>query len=218
MHKAATFYFDHYYHIFNRTNNKEKLFKSVVNYNYFLKQYKKYLGDYLHIHAYALMSNHFHFSVHIKSRKVIDQYLSFLPQSRQTNMIKNYIHAEDKEEQIHKLILEQHRRFFISYSQAINKMFKRQGNLFNAKFSRSLFDPDKRFKYLTYYLHHNARKHGVVTDFKKYPYTSYHEIIAQNDWLIDVEYVISEFGSLNDFIEFHEEIHLSDKFEQLNIE
>ncbi len=224
MNTSATFYYDHYYHVYNRTNNKEKLFRSTENRNYFLRQYKKYLGPYVDIHAYALMSNHFHFSIRVKSEQKIDEYISSLEEDQMTIPLRKYrdriVHRDHiaQSDQISEVIVSQHRRFFISYTQSINKSYGRQGNLFNARFKRSQFDPDQKFKYMQYYLHHNGRKHHLVNDFREYKHTSYESILAEDDWLLDINKVKERFGSLENFKSFHEEVHFEDVFESIVIE
>ena len=56
----------HFYHIFNRTNNKEPLFRSAADRRFFLLKYKQYLSPYLHTFAYCLLGNHFHLLVQVK--------------------------------------------------------------------------------------------------------------------------------------------------------
>ena len=226
MNTSAPFHYDHYYHVYNRTNNKEKLFRTAENRSYFLRQYKKYLGPYVDIHAYALMSNHFHFSIRVKSEQEVHDYIASLKEVKLTVPLRKYrdrIALEGKDriassDTISSVIISQHRRFFISYTQSINKSYGRQGNLFNARFKRSLFDPDEKFKYMLYYLHHNSRKHNIVTDFKKYKHTSYEFILKEDDWLIDINEVKKRFGSLEKFEAFHQGVHFEDVFENIIIE
>ena len=218
MNTRANFNFNQHYHIYNRTNNKEKLFLNNENRSYFLKRYKFYLGPFLHIHAYALMRNHFHFCIKVKSQKDIETYLYQLPKTEHTVAIGRYLGSHEKESAINNLIIGQHHRFFISYAQAFNKMYNRKGNLFYKNFKKSVFDPYNKFKYLQYYIHHNARKHKVVVDFKAYKWTSYHEILNNDSKLIDIDFVINHFGNLNAFKEFHEGMHFEDKFQGIIIE
>lgn len=218
MNTNAYFNFNHHYHIYNRTNNKEKLFLNDENRKYFLKRYKHYLGPFFHIHAYALMSNHFHFCIKVKSQQEIESYLHQLSKNEHTVAISRFLGSNDKESVVNNLIVSQHQRFFISYAQAFNKMYSRQGNLLNKNFKKSVFDPKIKFKYLLYYLHHNARKHKIVVDFKAYKWTSYFEILNGDQWLIDIDYTIDHFGSLKAFIEFHEAKHFEDKFQRIIIE
>ncbi|GMQ79471.1 MAG: hypothetical protein BMS9Abin02_2068 [Anaerolineae bacterium] len=56
-----------YYHIYNRGNNREILFREQRNYPYFLKLYVKYIEPVAETYAYCLMSNHFHLMVRIKT-------------------------------------------------------------------------------------------------------------------------------------------------------
>jgi len=55
-----------YYHICNRTNNEEALFRNEENYLFFLKKYRYYLDDFFETIAYCLMPTHFHFLVRVK--------------------------------------------------------------------------------------------------------------------------------------------------------
>ena len=56
-----------YYHIYNRSNNSEVVFKSQENYSLFLKKYKQYFESDLDTIAYCLMPTHFHFLVFVKT-------------------------------------------------------------------------------------------------------------------------------------------------------
>ena len=56
-----------YYHLYNRSNNNEILFKTTENYLYFLKKYRFYLEPLLDTLAYCLMPTHFHFLVYVKT-------------------------------------------------------------------------------------------------------------------------------------------------------
>jgi REP element-mobilizing transposase RayT len=53
-----------YYHIYNRTINREQLFYFGDNYEYFLKKISG-LKKYLKFHGFCLMPTHFHFLVQV---------------------------------------------------------------------------------------------------------------------------------------------------------
>ena len=72
---VANFAEDITYHVYNRTNNKELLFRLDENRLFFLRQYAKYLEPYLDTFCWALLPNHFHFLVRIKSNENIKNYL-----------------------------------------------------------------------------------------------------------------------------------------------
>ncbi|MCX6156267.1 MAG: transposase [Candidatus Kapabacteria bacterium] len=58
-------YNNQFYHIFNRTNNHEALFRTRDNYIFFLKKFKFYMIDACEVIAYCLMPTHFHFLLYI---------------------------------------------------------------------------------------------------------------------------------------------------------
>lgn len=60
----------YYYHIFNRSNNNEIVFKSPENYLFFLKKYREYLESLVVTLAYCLMPTHFHLLVYIASKEI----------------------------------------------------------------------------------------------------------------------------------------------------
>jgi putative transposase len=59
-------YKDNLYHIYNRGNGKETIFYNPGNYNYFLRQYDKYISGLADTFAFCLLPNHFHLLVRIK--------------------------------------------------------------------------------------------------------------------------------------------------------
>jgi REP element-mobilizing transposase RayT len=54
-----------YYHLYNRSNNEEIVFRADENYVYFLKKYRSYLQNFVNTIAYCLMPTHFHFVVRV---------------------------------------------------------------------------------------------------------------------------------------------------------
>jgi len=52
---------DHYYHIYNRGNQRENIFFERENYLYFLRKFRQYFNGITDILCYCLMPNHFHF-------------------------------------------------------------------------------------------------------------------------------------------------------------
>jgi REP element-mobilizing transposase RayT len=71
-----TFVQGHYYHIYNRGCNKEKIFFCEDNYYYLLKIMKTSFQDYgVKIIAYCLMPNHYHFFVQQLTEKQLSTWL-----------------------------------------------------------------------------------------------------------------------------------------------
>ncbi|MBS1683501.1 MAG: transposase [Bacteroidetes bacterium] len=185
-----------FYHIYNRGNNGDNIFYKRGNYDYFLKSYDKHLSDFVETYAYCLLPNHFHLLIRIKP------FLSFPRQSEQPELI----------------VSEQFRKFFIGYSQAINKQESRSGSLFQKPFKRKEVDREAYFSHLIYYIHANPQKHGICNDFKQYEYSSYGRILIEKPSKLFKNEVIEWFGSKQHYIDFHHQSMLNQENEDWVIE
>ena len=61
------FEFGKYYHLYNRSNNEEIVFRTGENYVYFLKKYRLQLHNLVDTITYCLMPTHFHFVVKVRT-------------------------------------------------------------------------------------------------------------------------------------------------------
>ena len=177
---------DKVYHIFNRGNNKEKIFFSKKNEHYFMKLFHKYLDDYVERIAHCLMPNHFHFMIKIKIGEV---------KSRQKIV---------EEDWFSKKVSEQFRRFFISYAQAINKQEGRTGSLFQKRFKRVEVADDAYYSWLIAYIHLNPVKAGLCKRCEDWQFSSYREILGLKKTKLRSSEILEWFGGRKAFIEFHE--------------
>lgn len=59
---------DKYYHIYNRGNNRENIFKNDENRRYFLSLYQRHLNSHVSTFAYCLLNNHFHLLIRIENK------------------------------------------------------------------------------------------------------------------------------------------------------
>lgn len=174
-----------YFHIYNRGVNSEDLFKTEENYRYFLQQYKKYCAEVFETMAYALLKNHFHLLVYVKENVTV-------PRTDGQGVIQ--LNAS-----------KQLSHFFNSYAQGINKTFKRTGPLFESPFERKLLDNDEYITSMIFYCHHNPQLHGLVQDFRDWPFTSYHSIEKNDNNVVSVDKVLDWFGGLEPFEKQHRE-------------
>lgn len=191
----------YFYHIYSRGNNREKLFYKSDNYIYFLKKYDQYLNDYLETYAFCLLPNHFHLLVRVK--KV------------ETDAIPprdGILTTPDK------IIAEQFRRFFISYSQAINKQQNRVGSLFQKNFKRICIENRKYLTNLIYYIHANSQIHELIDDFRNWPYSSYGKFLEAKKSHLKKEDVLSWFGRLEEYKTYHSMVHNMKKTRRFQIE
>ena len=195
------------YHLYNRGNNRENLFYKKENYHYFIRQFDKYLSCFVDVYAYCLLPNHFHFLIKIKEEDEIFR-----------NIRDVIAQSDGISKPTSKIISEQFRRFFISYSQAINKQEKRVGSLFQKHFKIKEVNNDSYFSQLVFYIHANPQKHGLIDDFRQWNYSSYHSIIAEKISKLKKKEVRNWFGNIEQFIEFHKNQFDFRKLESLNLE
>jgi putative transposase len=157
------------YHIYNRTNNRELLFRSDENRRYFLNKYDQYLSPFLNTFCWNLIPNHFHFLVRIKSSEEIREYLNGQPFKELKPVERKYLKGDDIAE---RLLETEWQRFFTCYSMSLNKMYSRSGNLFHRPFKRVLVNRDHQFTQAVIYIHANSVKHRLINDFTAYPWSS----------------------------------------------
>ena len=203
------------YHVYNRTNNKELLFKTDENRLFFLRQYAKYLEPYLDTFCWALLPNHFHFLVRVKSGEDIKSHLKSIPSQILKPNEKEYLHDSNSTE----LLIEfEWKRFFTSYSMAFNKQHQRTGNLFHRPFKRLQIDKESHFTQTIIYIHANPLKHKIFKDFMEYNWSSWKSIVSVNPTKLNRQEVLDWFGGLESFIDTHKNLTKYYYTEESNIE
>jgi REP element-mobilizing transposase RayT len=187
-----------YYHVYNRGNNRERLFYGEDNYLYFLKKYDSFLSDFTDLFAYCLLTNHFHVLIRIKTEKEILE-----------NAARLKIPSFEKMEslgslQAGRIVSDQFRRLFIAYSMAINKQHSRTGSLFQKKFKRKKVDTDQYFTQLIFYIHNNPVHHQIHVPLQDYKWSSYQRFLLDKPSKLSKKEVLEWFGGKKEFVEFHQ--------------
>jgi REP element-mobilizing transposase RayT len=197
----------HFYHIFNRGINHERIFYQSRNYLYFLKLFQIYLMDFIDVWAYCLLPNHFHLIVKVKDEITI-------PKQGMSSLKKDDIPAATEKEiitdeaEIGKIVSNRFRSLFITFSMAINNQENRNGNLFDRTFKRLEITSEEYLEYAIFYVHYNPEKHGVASDFSNYNYSSYKAIVAkQKPTKLKRDNVIELYGGYNEFLNYHHVMH-----------
>jgi len=145
-----------YYHIYNRGNNKKKIFKDIEDYLNFEKRIKICLGIFydpnLHIQpfpvgtfsiiSYCLMPNHFHFFIRQNTDIGINKFIQ---------------------------------KLCTSYTAYFNKKYNLVGHLFQNAFKAKLVENDIYAKHLSAYIHLNPAEPLL------YPYSSLLDILGISD-------------------------------------
>jgi putative transposase len=190
------------YHVYNRTNNRELLFRSDDNYYYFLKQFNFYISPFVDTYIWNLLPNHFHFLIRIKSLPEITAFLNTVPVEKQTKAEKQFLSSGE----ISPLIEMAFTRLFTSYAMAFNKMFRRTGNLFQRTFKRIKIERDSQFTQAIVYIHANAQKHKLIKDFVLHKWCSYHTMISDKPTRLLRNEIIEWFDGREQFIKVHREM------------
>lgn len=183
--------YDTYYHIYNRGNNRENLFKAERNYHHFLRLYGKHVGPVADTFAYCLLPNHFHLLVRIKTEEEIETEDQTRRPQAQTQT--------DSENVRGLKVLKPSQQFsncFNAYTKAINRAYKRTGSLFEHPFERKRVDSDAYFAQLVIYIHQNPQRHDLIDDFRDWPYSSYHALFSTQATRLKRETVIDWFGGI----------------------
>ena len=173
------------YHIYNRGNNRQTIFIEERNYHYFLQLYSKYIPPVADTFAYCLLANHFHLLVRIHQQQ--DCQSSEDWQSSQQSYSPSQAFSN----------------LFSTYTKAINKAYQRTGSLFQKPFRRKVVDNDRYFTNLVLYIHRNPEIHGLVRDFRDWPFSSYKNTLSAEQTGISRTELLSWFGDKQGFISFH---------------
>ena len=189
-----------FYHIWNRGNNRENLFYSSHNYEYFIRLYADYLDPVVETYAFCLLPNHFHLLVRIKS------FLEVSPAGETSNTRKS------------NPVSLAFQRFFTAYSQAINIQERRTGSLFEKPFKRLEISSTRQLANLVHYIHTNPQKHGIIDDFRQYPWSSYTRIIRDRPSKLKKEEVLNWFSTKENYVNYHSRTIDLDELKDMIIE
>jgi putative transposase len=198
---------DSVFHVYNRSNGSEFLFKEEFGREFFIENIKKYILPIAHIYAYCLMKNHFHLLLKIKSEEIINNLKMRHYLKSQRIEIINEFHSKNLQLQSNeKFISQVFSNMFNSYSKSFNIYFDRHGNLFERPFHRKLVNDESYYKYLFFYIHENPIRGKLYKNFKDSSWSSYNEFINNSSRILDIETVFRHFGGRLEFIEYHENI------------
>jgi len=205
----AELHADECYHVYNRTNNKELLFKDDEDRKLFLTKYAEYLLPYVETFVYCLLGNHFHFMVKVKSIEQIIKAVEEEKEGDRTVPQRKLLDTQPDCRSAHIVLKSQFTRLFTSYAMRFNKKYKREGNLFNRPFKRVKVEKESHYSYLIYYIHANSKRHGIKSDFKNYKWNSYRAMLSSNASNVNRDVVIDWFGGKSAFVEFHKQLDVT---------
>ena len=193
------------YHIISRATGNEKLFTEPENYRFFLQRFDKYISPVADVFAYALLPNHFHFLVEIKS---YDSLFELFKNEKNNRKTKERSSKEDHNWQP-EFVMQQFSNLLNSYTKSFNKMNTRKGALFMDYIRRVQIKTNEQFFATIFYIHKNPVHHGLCKEIEDWRWSSYNSILSKAATKIERQKIIKEFGTTEQFISFHHQpIHL----------
>jgi putative transposase len=150
------------YHIYNRGNNRQRLFYERENYYYFLAKARQYLAPNCDFLAYCLMPNHFHFLIHANHKTTSPYGRRIKKGLKQSLILQEPLTTGLKMNRFSKGL----QLLLSSYAKGINKKYSRSGSLFrqntkSKQTSSELFSEDYTLPCFIY-IHNNPVTAGLV--------------------------------------------------------
>lgn len=187
--RATPFAPETYFHIYNRGNNRERIFFEPENYLYFLKKIKAYLVPIMDILAYCLMPTHYHILGRVKDANKTST-------DKTSEVFKT---SEVSSARVSNAMM----KLSVSFTKAVNKRFQRTGVLFQGQFHAKPVTTSAYLFSLCRYIHGNPVKDGLVADIAQWPYSNYLEWIGErNGALVDKAFVQDNFDTADEYRAF----------------
>jgi putative transposase len=197
----------HLYHIFNQGVNRQKIFFNPSNYQFFCEKIKTQLQYNADVLCWCLMPNHFHLMVQANVNTI-----DYSTQSQNKQKIPHLQNSMAPNTDINTSI----GILLRSYTRAINVQEKRTGALFREGTKAICLTPNDRLTspWIEYeeitsliiehpemsypnicynYILNNPVSAGLVKHIEDWPYSSIHEVYAENSTIINLD-KIKEHG------------------------
>jgi REP element-mobilizing transposase RayT len=168
------------YHVYNRANGKELLFRDKYDYARFKQYFFKYilLPGICDIYAYCFLPNHFHLLASVAS----------FPDDAILTPNQISLHYSN---------------MFNAYAKYYNYKYQRKGSLFMRPFKKKALKSSLAFGKLIHYIHANPVHHGYCENIEDWPYNSYIEFLNTQLLINQKETVLDWYGGIETFIEYH---------------
>lgn len=181
-------------HVYNRGNNREKIFYDEQDYKGFLFRVGLALGIETEILQKENLTSVPYSRIRINGNKNCFKLHAF-------SLIPNHFHLlieQCGDISISKLISQ----VCTSYSMYINKKHKRVGHIFQDCFKAVLIENNPQLMWTSSYIHMNAIKDGLVKHPREYKWSSYNDYASDRNLPITTkELLLGTFGDQKNFIE-----------------
>ncbi len=179
-------------HVFNRGNNREKIFYDQSDYKAFLFRVGLALGIEPEILKKENLTSIPYSRIRINADKNNFKLYAFC-------LMPNHFHLlieQVGDVSVSKLISQ----ICTSYSMYINKKYKRVGHVFQERFKSVLVENNAQLMWLSSYIHMNPVKDGLVKYPSEYKWSSYNNFALNGDLpIINKELLLGTFGDIDNF-------------------
>ncbi len=205
------------YHIYNRSINKENIFKEDAYSELFLRKLKIFILPFFDIEAYCMMPNHYHLLARVKP--ISDEILKKINQQGTSKSIKfsqNKISYND-------FLADQFKRLFQSFVLIYNKEKRRNGSLFQKRFKRILIKDEIKWQHILIYIHHNPIHHKFRKSYSDWKFSSYLIFLSNTNTFIARKNVLKRFDddfeiSKKLFVEHHQNFKIKNDMDDLYLD
>lgn len=210
---------DEYYHIYNRGNNKQPIFRDEKDWARFL-----FLIIYFQsrLTFYNLGRQVAHFVRH-SVFNILHEVVEEIIKNRSVELINftlmpNHFHLIIRGLK-EKGISQYMQRVLNAYTKYFNTKYKTSGHLFQGPFQIVHIENDNQLLYLSAYLHRNPREIKEWLDKEHlFPYSSYQDCVNKNRWgaLLKTDIITKQFPSREKYKSFVETSGAKDSTQILN--
>ena len=180
-------------HVYNRGNNREKIFFDKQDYKAFLFRIGLAFGIEIEILQKESLTSVPYSRIRVNGNKNLFKLHSFC-------LMPNHFHLlieQTGNVPISKLISQ----VCTSYAMYINKKYKRVGHVFQDKFKAVLIENNPQLMWTSAYIHMNPVKDKLVKHPKDYLWSSYNDYASNRNLpILNKELLIGTFGDQNNFI------------------
>lgn len=194
-----------YYHIFNRGNNKQKIFTDQRDWArlLFLVVYFQSPLNFFNLSrqiSHYVKHRVFNISEDVETKICRGRYVELI----NFTIMPNHLHltlCEFEEGGIAKYM----QRILNSYTKYFNTKYEKVGHLFQGPYKAVYIKNNEQLLYLSTYIHRNQRE---IEEWKGkedlYPWSSYQDYVNKNRWgnLLKSESILSQFPNKNEYLNF----------------
>lgn len=203
-----------YYHILNRGNNKQPIFKDE-------KDWVRFLFLILYLQSSVNLRNisrQVHYFIKNEKFKVSDNTLKEIVNNRSVELVvfilmPNHFHLILKE-LVEGGISKYMQRILNSHTKYFNSKNEISGHLFQGSFKAIHIEDDAQLIYLSAYIHNNIKELGNWSRKDElFPYSSFKDYLGKNRWgeLLKRNIILDQFSDKEKYRLFVKESGVKDK-------